>query len=169
MTVSFRKLKDEDNQLVFEWINNEYLRMMIGTRGNPSISTHKEWFDRKKNDANNVTKIIEYNGIAIGIIGTNVFDLYNGCAEIFLYIGNSLYKQKGIGSMSLTNFCNELFNQHIHKIYARIFSFNKISISCFEKVGFVLEGIQREQVKIPLYDNNYHDLLWYGLLEKDMK
>lgn len=164
--VTFRDLRLSDADLIFKWISNEKLRRMTGTRGIPSVESHQKWFDKKINDKSNITHIIQFEETPIGLIGTNSIDTLNGNCEIYLYIGSDRYKGKKLGYYSLVKFRYELLNERkLHKIVARIFSFNEPSIKLFEKCGFVLEGIQKEQVRTSDSPDSYCDLYWYGYID----
>lgn len=145
--VKIRELCQQDKNLIFEWMRNADLRDNIGTQKKPNLKSHNIWFEKKINDRNNKTMIIEFNGIAVGLIGTNYMDRINKNAEIFLYIGDTSFKKRGVGCKSLTLFCEYLIKHfNMHKINARVFSFNMPSINLFFKCGFALEGIQKHQI-----------------------
>lgn len=160
--VSIRPLSVEDEKLIFEWISDSQLRKMIGTRGTPNFQSHRIWFENKLKDSNNEIRIIENNAQPVGIIGTNEIDRLNQNAEMYLYIGEKREKGKGIATVAVNQFVTYISEKYqLHKITARIFSFNKVSIRLFEKCGFLLEGVQKEHVY--QYDeDNYADLLWYA-------
>lgn len=62
---------------------------------------------------------------------------------------------------SFVQYLAEKYN--LHKITARIFSFNLPSIRLFEKCGFQLEGIQKEHI-FQDEEGSYADLLWYAII-----
>lgn len=165
--VVLRELVDADKWLIFRWISNPALRKMTGTRGIPTEDLHERWFERKRQDNVNLTFVIEYSGIPVGLIGTNTKDDLNKNAEIYLYLGEDEMKRKGIAAKAIHLMTEILFQEYfMHKITARIFSFNKPSIALFEKCGFKHEGTQKEQIYGGETDHCYYDLLWYGLLAK---
>lgn len=167
--VSLRNIVPSDEKIIFKWISNPYLRKMTGTRGIPNSEGHAKWFSHKINDQDNAIFIIENDNIPVGIIGTNTIDKDNRNAEIYLYIGEESQKGKGIGYSAIIVFLEYLKKiYNLHKINARVFSFNSPSIGLFEKCKFILEGTQKEQI-YSLDDNRYYDLLWYTYIyEKDL-
>jgi len=163
-SVVFRRICLEDKELIFRWISDSELRKMIGTRGTPNAKTHDIWFEAKLSDRKNEIFVIENNNKPIGIIGTNQIDMLNLNAEMHLYIGEKKERGKGIASVAVQNFVNYITAKYnLHKVTARIFSFNKPSIKLFEKCGFILEGIQKEQV-LCSEEDVYADLLWYAII-----
>lgn len=160
MEVSFRALCPLDCNLIYSWIIDPDLRKYTGSKKPESYQSHKIWFKKKLKDCDNKTLIIRYGENDVGLIGTNIIDKNNKNAEMYLYIGNSNYRGHGIGVRAINMFANKLFHElQLHKVTARIFSYNIKSSKAFKKAGFFLDGIQREQV---MFSNDYYDLLWYG-------
>lgn len=160
-----RKPAPEDKDRIFQWALNPELRKMIGTRDCPTKEGHERWFAHKCDDESNEFLMIAYDGESVGIIGTNTIDAYNRSAEIYLYIGDTSHRGKGIGISAIKLFLRHLSEKYsIHKVYARIFSFNTPSVRLFEKAGFVLEGVQKEQIKAVDEPSGFCDLLWYGYI-----
>lgn len=152
----------EDKDKIFHWMQNPHLRKMIGTRACPTEAGHSVWFQRKCEDTSNEFLMLTYEGESVGIIGTNVIDTYHRNAEIYLYIGDDTHRGKGIGSAGIQLLLQYLQEKHgIHKVYARIFSFNMPSVRLFESVGFTREGVQKEHVWT---EEGFYDLLLYGYI-----
>ncbi len=158
--VELRRLSPDDIMTIYRWICDSELRKMTGTRGNPDFETHKVWFEKKLKDNSNLIRIISYDDISVGLIGTNEIDQTNKNANMYLYIGNKEYRKKGIASIALTLFCEQLSQQfHCHKIIASVRSYNHPSIQLFKKNGFICEGIQKDQV---FFDGEYYDRVLFG-------
>ena len=163
--VVLRRLRTSDKKIIYEWVQNPELRKYTGTEKPSSFEVHELWLEGKMQDENNLTFIIQSNGKPIGLIGTNNLSQKHHTAEMFIYIGNSKNRSNGFGSKAINLFVNKCFYEFdLHKLTSRIFSFNKGSIKTFEKCGFALEGVQREQIK---YMNSYYDLLWYGIIRTE--
>ncbi len=160
--IQLRRLLPADKNLIYKWISDPELRKMTGTRGEPNPTSHDLWFTKKLEDANNVLLIIESEKMPVGIIGTNNIDSVNRNAEMYLYIGEKQEKGKGIATDAVRQFVSYLKDVYqLHKVNARIFSFNAPSIGLFEKCGFRLEGRLKEQIYLAEADT-YFDLLWYS-------
>ncbi len=58
-----------------------------------------------------------------------------------------------------------IFNEmNINKIKLHVYSFNERAIRCYEKCGFIKEGVLRQE----LYrDGRYYDTIVMGLLKED--
>ena len=158
--IELRKLSPDDCNIIFSWISNPELRKMTGTRGIPNYERHINWFETKLSDGKNLIKMITYDQIPVGIIGTNEINTTDNNASIYLYIGNQLYRKKGIAFNAINQIIELLVkNFNCHKVTATIRSYNLPSINLFIKCGFVCEGIQKEQI---MYDGKYYDRLLFG-------
>ena len=167
--VSIRNLCLEDENMIFQWISNSELRKMIGTRGIPTIESHNKWFQSKLYDCSNETYVILIENVPVGIVGTNIIDVVNRNAEMYIYIGNKEYRGKGVSKIAVDLFISYLVEKYrLHKINARIFSFNMPSLKLFEKCGFELEGIQKEQI-YQSDEGKYIDLFWYSYIINEEK
>ena len=158
--VELRNLYQDDCDLIFRWISNPELRKMTGTRGIPNYEEHLKWFESKLNDKNNIIRIIIYDGIPVGIVGTNEINIYDKNANVYLYIGNETYRKKGIAFKAVNQLIELLINEYqCHKIIATIRSYNIASINLFKKCGFDCEGVQKDQI---LYNGLYYDRILFG-------
>lgn len=158
--IELRNLSQEDCEIIFSWISSPELRKMTGTRGIPDQESHIKWLDAKINDEKNIIRMITYNKVPVGIIGTNEINSIDNNANIYLYIGNQLYRKKGIASKSIDQIVDILVNDYnCHKITATVRSYNIPSINLFIKCGFSCEGVQKEQI---MHDGKYYNRLLFG-------
>lgn len=101
--------------------------------------------------------IVNKNGEYIGGCNTMHLDFKNGTTYIALYIGHPDYMNKGYGTEAMKMFLNFLFNElGLRKVKLGVFDFNKRAIRCYEKCGFSVDGINKDE----LYRyGKYHDNL----------
>jgi len=91
-------------------------------------------------------------------------DVFIKNCEIGYWIG-SQYWGLGITKRVVKMFCDYLFSHFtITKIYAEIYSENIASCHVLEANGFQKEGYLKKHV---YKNNNYHDLIIYGLREEE--
>lgn len=137
---------------------------MTGTVFPVSDAEHELWFENKLIEKQNkVFGIEEKNsGTLIGIIGLKNTDYVNRNAELFLYIGDKNNRGKGFGADALKTMLVFAFEElNLHRISVEVFSYNTQAIKCYEKVGFIQEGILRES----LYKKGkYHDKILMAIL-----
>ncbi|USG99530.1 GNAT family N-acetyltransferase [Thermococcus argininiproducens] len=77
------------------------------------------------------------------------------------------YLGKGYGSEALKLWVDYLFsNSDIHKIALGTYSFNKRMIKVAEKLGFKLEGVEREVI---WWNGEWADRLMFGMLRDEWR
>lgn len=105
-------------------------------------------------------------GEYMGGIGVNSVDWKNSVASIGLFLAKEFWN-KGYGTDSLKVLLNFIFNEmNINKVKLNVYDFNKRGIRCYEKVGFVKEGVLREEI----YRNGkYNDEIIMGILKSEFK
>ncbi|SES83375.1 GNAT family N-acetyltransferase [Anaerobranca gottschalkii] len=165
--VRLREYRKEDLNTALTYINDPDIKRLI----NPGIPYLYTLEDEERWMANNsATKDCYSFAIEtleeskyIGGCGINKIDWKNSWAEIGIFIGDKNYQSKGYGTDALHVLIKFIFEQlNINKIKLNTFSFNKRGIKAFEKVGFKVEGILREE----LYrDGQYHDIYVMALFK----
>lgn len=161
-----RTLQPDDKKVIFEWMSSPELRHDIGTIFPVSEYEHDIWFENHvKNTTERTYAILEKEtGEFIGIIGTKNTNMYSRCTEGYIYIGNSIMRGKGLGSDALKTFVKFYFDQlNFHKFCLRVSSFNINAIKSYKKIGFIEEGILKDQV---FRDGRYHDTICLGFINK---
>jgi len=101
----------------------------------------------------------------IGNIGFGHIDWVGRNANIFALIGESEYWGKGIVGEASKLVIEYGFNElNFHKIYAGIYTPNERSLRAAEKLGFIKEGIFKEEQYV---DGQYQDVHKFALFKKD--
>lgn len=122
----------------------------------PTTDTWEKWYDAMTADEKGFSFAIENKeGLYLGDCHTMWLNWKNGTTYMAVYIGHPDYRSKGYGTEALKLFLNFLFNElGLRKVKLNVFSFNKRAMRCYEKCGFKLDGINRQE----LYrDGQYHD------------
>jgi RimJ/RimL family protein N-acetyltransferase len=77
------------------------------------------------------------------------------------------YLEKGLGTEALRLWVDYLFaNSTVHRIGLDTWSFNPRMMRVAEKLGFALEGAQREVLQ---WQGEWLDFVHYGMLRKEWK
>lgn len=160
-------LGENSFDLTFKWVNNQELRLFTGTRFPVSKYEHEVWFKAKATDKYNKTyaiQLVETNQI-IGLIGNSDYDPINRLTKLFIYIGETEKRAKGLGQEAYALFSDFCFKElNVHKVYSYLYSYNKASIHMHEKCGFILEGELKQHW---FKDGRYHDVIVMGRIKEN--
>jgi diamine N-acetyltransferase len=138
--VMLREFEERDILQKVEWINdpenNQFLHYELPVRVDKTIA----WFYSKDNNRRKDC-VIEYQGIAVGVIGLLQIDRENSKAEYYITIGNKNYKNKGIATKATYAILDYAFKSlKLHKVYLTVDSENIAAIKLYKKMGFKHEG-----------------------------
>ncbi len=102
-------------------------------------------------------------GEAVGHIELNDIDVRNRSARVArVLVGEAGLRRKGVGTQMLREVLRIGFCElGLHRIELLVFAFNHPAIACYEKVGFVREGVLRDA---RWHDGRFWDLVLYSLL-----
>jgi RimJ/RimL family protein N-acetyltransferase len=133
------------------------------------ITQHEEekWFESISSGSDRYKFAIETidNNVFIGGCSINDVDWKNSVASVGIFIGNRDYWGNGYGHDAMNVLISFIFNQmNINKIRLICYSFNKRAIKSFEKCGFVIEGILRNEI---FRDGRYYDKIAMGILRTE--
>ncbi|GAE30795.1 GNAT family N-acetyltransferase [Alkalihalobacillus hemicellulosilyticus] len=115
-------------------------------------------FIQNMQQSHNMYAVVELDGVARGIArvirGELKMKHHTGMFRTWLY-----EDAQGIGiGKHLMNYTLDWCRVHkLHKLCLTVFSTNDVAVKLYEKVGFVIEGIQREQA---LIHSQYVDEIW---------
>lgn len=105
--------------------------------------------------------------IHIGSVGLHRVDWRNRSTELGIVIGDKAYWSRGYGSdmvRTVTRFAFDTLN--LHRVWLRVFDYNKRAIRAYEKAGFTHEGRFRQD----LYKfGHYHDTLIMSVLRPEFE
>lgn len=99
----------------------------------------------------------------IGKCGFIKINWKNRVGELAILIGDPLMHGKGFGTDAITTLCQFGFNElNLHKIKATVFDFNEAALRCYEKCGFIREGLLKQEI---YREGAYHDVVMMGLIK----
>lgn len=86
------------------------------------------------------------SGQLVGRCGLIRVDWKNRVGELGIMIG-APYRGRGYGTEAMQLVCNFAFREmNLHKLKVSVFAFNQAALRCYEKSGFVREGLLRGEV-----------------------
>lgn len=167
--IRLREYRKSDVEAAQNYINDKELKKNLNP-GIPfpyTLQDEEKWFESNtalKDTYNFAIETLDDN-IYIGGCGINQVDWKNSNVEIGIFIGDKEYWNKGYGTDAMNVLIRFIFNEmNINKIKLNVYSFNKRAMRCYEKCGFITEGVLRKE----LYrEGNYHDIIVMGLLKEE--
>lgn len=167
--VRLREYKREDIKLAQDYMNDPEIKRLLHP-GIPYLYTFEDeqkWFDSLSatNDIYNFAiETLEGNKY-IGGCGLNKINWKNSVAEVGIFIGDKDKWGKGYGTDAMRILIRFIFEQmNINKIKLNVFSFNQRAIKSYEKCGFKMEGVLRQEV---FKDGKYYDDIVMGILKEE--
>lgn len=167
--IRLREYRREDIPLKQGFVNDfEIVRGLIADIPYP-LTLHEEekWFEALSGTKDTYRFAIEEleDEKFIGGCSINDVDWKNSVATIGIFIGDKNYRGKGYGTDVMWVLTEFIFQQmNINKIRLIVYSFNKSAIAMYERIGFKVEGVLRQEIYI---DGRYHDKIAMGLLREE--
>lgn len=154
-----RAVEEDDLPMLLAWRNHLDVRRFMFTQHEIGLEEHLNWFAKATLDTTRCLLIVEEAKQAIGFVQfSKVSD--GGIADWGFYVRPNSPQGTGrkLGEMALDHAFGPL---KLHKVCGQAVTSNHASIAFHQRLGFVLEGVLREQKRI---DDAYHSLHCFGLL-----
>jgi UDP-4-amino-4,6-dideoxy-N-acetyl-beta-L-altrosamine N-acetyltransferase len=157
ITVSLRKITEDDTSSILKWRNSEFVRNNFVIRETFTEQSQKKWLSDVIARGRAVQYIILSNNLPIGSVYIRDIDYINKKGEFGIFIGEKDFIGRGFGSLATKEMLKIAFEKlKLHRVYLRVFSDNIFAIKTYEKAGFVKEGILKDTVFI---DGKFKDML----------
>lgn len=157
-----RHMTESDLEQVLEWRNHPDVRRFMYTTHEISSVEHREWFARASENSATELLIFEQNREALGFINYTR-TRSSAVADWGFYLAPQAPKGSGraLGRKALNYAFSEMA---LHKVCGQALGFNDRSIAFHKALGFVEEGVLRQQH----FDGQaFQDVLCFGLLRQE--
>lgn len=166
--VILRAVEEEDLEMLRELTNSpEFEKMIVGWSFPVSRKEQQEWFQGCKNGLSRIRYTIttEADG-AVGMIGLRDIDWKNGVASgLGMRVAKKEIRTRGLATDAWMTLMRYAFNElRLNRINGSALAYNKASLRVCEKVGFKVEGTQRQAV---FKDGKFEDVIIMGCLKSD--
>jgi RimJ/RimL family protein N-acetyltransferase len=135
----------------FSWFNDEETTRFLQHRYFPNTIENQRTFYQQniKNTTNKIQLGIvphSYDSI-VGVVSLSNIDFLNRKAEFGIIIGESSFRGKGIGKEATSLILSHGFKKlNLNKIWLGVHSEHKQAIKCYERTGFKIDGILRDEI-----------------------
>ena len=151
------------------WRINPKLRRYFREFREISKPMQESWYrDRVLNNPNQFDFEIrdKETGSLIGHCGLYYVNWVSRSAEFTIYIGDFSFRGQGIGSDALRSLIRYGFDDlNLNRIWCEVYS-NNDAIHIYEKIGFIKEGVMRDQY---YSEGKYWDSTILSMLSSDWK
>jgi len=162
-----RPLEREDLHWFVEWFADPEVLEFLGLHNPLSQAREEKWFDKvleSPEDEHPFAIEVAEDGHwrVIGNIAFFGFHATFRSAEIGIVLGDKSAWGKGYGTGAMRKMVDHGFkNLNLHRIHLQVIAENTRGIRCYEKVGFVREGCQRDDI---WKNGRFHDVYTMSIL-----
>jgi RimJ/RimL family protein N-acetyltransferase len=145
--VRLRALQEEDAEDCWRWINDWDVVRHLQIRYPLSRLAERDFVERnmKPQPNDKVFGIETLDGLYIGNVGLHRISWEDRHATFGIFIGEKKYWGKGYGTDATRAIVRFAFDQmNLNRVELQVLNDNERGIRCYEKIGFVREGVQRQ-------------------------
>jgi RimJ/RimL family protein N-acetyltransferase len=138
------------HEKIARWKRDAALASLLMARPAKLTATQASaWLHANQSDQNQrIWGIVHSRGGLIGLARLMFIDFQSGTAELGIYIGDRVWRGRGLGEKAMTLLLREGFaHLGLHRIWLKVASSNKRAIACYKKFGFRKEGILKGHFK----------------------
>ncbi|MDB5192995.1 MAG: hypothetical protein JWQ96_2558 [Segetibacter sp.] len=171
--VLLEQFEPKDYDQLIEWISDE--KLLTNWSGSlfsyPLSRESLDWYLKDTNDLQNSDALVykavdSKTGTVVGHISLGSISRKNKSARISrVLVGSSCERGKGTCQGMIKALLKIGFEElALHRISLGVYSDNKAAIRCYEKCGFVTEGISRDILKV---EDTYWSMYEMSILETE--
>jgi RimJ/RimL family protein N-acetyltransferase len=146
--IYLRPVEIEDAPSYAQWLNDSEVRRTLNRQNPISLRMEQDWIESTNKDEGTLSLaiVIKENDRLIGGAGLRDIDFVNRHAVFGICLGDKNEWDKGHGTEALRLLLGHAFEtMNLHRISLHVLEHNKRGLRCYEKVGFVREGILRQE------------------------
>jgi len=165
--ISLRAVEASDVDQYHSWINDAETNQWRGLYHPTSKEEAAKWIESKRQkNTDTLNLAIATNSVElIGFVGLQGICPRSQRAELWIYIGSKKHWGQGIGEDVVRTLCKYAFEEmNLFRIWLECNPEFATVVRCYEKVGFVKEGLLR---KAYFRHGAFHDTCIMGLLRDD--
>lgn len=128
------------------WMGDPAVSENLGLRQEPSLERTIQWLERAR-DADDLHGFaILHDGRHVGNVVIDRIDAYLATGRLSVYVGESGARSAGIGVTGMYLALGRGFEElQLHKVWLTVHTRNHRAIHTYDKLGFALEGILRDE------------------------
>lgn len=166
-----RAVEQEDAPFLAALVNDPEVRTQLGAYSlvyPVSIEEEEKWISKAeaRSDEANMIVCRKAGSKPIGLISVKDIRERVASAHVTIILAREHW-DKGFGQEAMEGLLSFLFDRmNMHRIWLRVAESNKRAIRCYEKCGFVREGVLRED---HFQDGKWRDSFLMAILAEDFR
>ena len=172
--ITLQYFEHTDFEQLIEWSgDDEFLLQWAGPQfQSPLTRDQLSNYLKEANDKNTSNKFIykvidESTNQIVGHISLGGIDRYNRSGRIGKVLVGNQFRGKGYGKRMMYEILRIGFEElNLHRISLGVFDFNNSAITCYERSGFVREGLIRDARR---YKDTFWNLIEMSILEDEWR
>jgi RimJ/RimL family protein N-acetyltransferase len=162
--VSLHPLEADDLDFVTEGVNHPQVRTAVGQSMPTSLARERRYYEELNERSDAMHVLVTADGERVGVVELDPLDRETGVVELAVWI-HPERRRGGYAREAVSLVVDYAFSElRMHKVTANAYATNEASRGMLEAVGFVEEGVGRED---GFFDGAYHDTHYFGLLEHE--
>lgn len=165
--ISLRLIDDADTPFLYATVNDPRISPLLFIQEKPPYSREqeREWIDRVNSREDTIALLICVDGDACGSVQLTDINRTVGTGTLSCVVAPTS-QGHGYATAALRLLIRYAFDElRLHKLTARTYDINDPSRRVLEKLGFVEEGVHREE---GFHEGEYRDVHYYGLINGEM-
>ena len=166
--VHLTPINESDLDSLYEWQNAPWIRdLTMGFRFPVQTNSVKNWIREveEQNSKSQVVYGIRLSGKLVGAISLHRIEQFQRKSLLGIFIGDKSQRNLGIGFMSTCLILDFAFNGlDFRKVSLEVIAKNHDAIALYERIGFRIEGIRREEYFV---DGKSLDTHLFGILRSE--
>lgn len=162
--VSLHPIEAEDVEFVADGVNHPDVRAIVGQPFPTNLARERRYFEELNERTDAVSVLITADDERIGVVELDPIDRETGVADLAIWVHPDR-RRGGYAREAIELLVDYAFAElRLHKVTANAYAANEASRGLLESVGFVEEGVGRED---SFFDGDYHDTHYFGVLEPE--
>ncbi|HIQ06206.1 MAG TPA: N-acetyltransferase [Anaerolineae bacterium] len=163
--VRLRPIRDDDLPVFIHWLADPEITCFMAGVMHLTVDEERKWARRVLEDPNEYVFSVEAeDGVLIGNCRLSLKRQHHA-ASFGIMIGAKERWGRGYCQDVLSTVLRYGFEEHrLHRIYLSVKEENVAGRRCYEKCGFVVEGLLREA---ELINGTYHNVIRMGILDRE--
>jgi diamine N-acetyltransferase len=167
--VYLRPVEDNDLPLLYTWMNDPEIRGLTGEVTPTSFAGVRDYIERIRKDESRVWFVIvlQEDNQVIGECGLlRMFSAWRS-TDLSIMLGEKSAWGKGYATEAMYLLMDYAFGYlNMHRVAIGVVGSNKRALRFYEKVGFKVEGVQRDGY---YYDHTYQDFVMMSILDDEFR